>query len=242
MRIWFHDNQIGILVTVIFHLSVFLLLTINSIRTHLSTVYYEVNVEQADEQSAEKEEAEKLAALEKEVEDMLISNRPAVSLANVAVNSAAAAGENMGSGGSQQLAVFTDRSATGTKPSVPETHVAEPTEIIDEATATDQHHASQGATYQGPSVVSYLLDGRSAIYMPVPAYKCRGGGDVTILIEVNKLGYVTDVEIDKKASSRDNCLQEAAKQAATRARFTTSPVGASSQKGNIVYRFVPQNR
>src|SRR5574344_989623 len=45
--------------------------------------------------------------------------------------------------------------------------------------------------YKGPSVLSWTLDGRNAFSLPIPVYKCQGGGDVSVRISVGRNGYVT---------------------------------------------------
>ncbi|MDR3133369.1 MAG: hypothetical protein LBU42_05020 [Prevotellaceae bacterium] len=94
--------------------------------------------------------------------------------------------------------------------------------------------------YEGPSVLSYDLSGRKHLSLPVPVYQCFGGGDVTVQIEVNPRGYVTNVSIQVSASVDNTCLYEAAKRAALRSRFAVDANAPEKQKGNIVYRFIPQ--
>ena len=94
--------------------------------------------------------------------------------------------------------------------------------------------------YQGPSVISYSLDGRKAMSLPVPAYKCMGGGDVSVSIIVNRKGYVVGVKIIESVSSPDQCLRDYALRAASASRFTASQDAAERQAGEIVYRFVAQ--
>lgn len=95
-------------------------------------------------------------------------------------------------------------------------------------------------SYQGPSVLSYTLDGRKAIHLPIPAYKCERGGDVTVIIEVNQSGYVVNAEIDKSKSVSDPILHATAIQAAKSSRFTASSTAPKKQQGVIVYRFIAQ--
>ena len=95
-------------------------------------------------------------------------------------------------------------------------------------------------SYKGPSVLSYTLDGRKAIHLPIPAYKCERGGDVTVIIEVNPNGYVVSAEIDKSRSISDPTLQDTAIQAAKSSRFTASSTAPKKQQGTIVYRFIAQ--
>jgi len=94
--------------------------------------------------------------------------------------------------------------------------------------------------YSGPSVLSYSLDGRNSLYLPIPAYKCYGSGDVSVAIVVNRNGYVVSAKIIESVSSKDDCLIRMAIKAAKSSRFTASSTAPSHQAGSIVYRFVAQ--
>ncbi|OFY40402.1 MAG: hypothetical protein A2X18_03610 [Bacteroidetes bacterium GWF2_40_14] len=95
-------------------------------------------------------------------------------------------------------------------------------------------------TYKGPSVISYSLEGRKAMSLPIPVYKCIGGGDVSVAISVNRKGYVIAASVITNASSADRCLQDYAIKAAKSSRFTASPNAPERQVGKIVYRFIAQ--
>ena len=94
--------------------------------------------------------------------------------------------------------------------------------------------------YTGPSVISYLLEGRKALSLPIPVYKCIGGGDVSVSILVNPRGYVVAAEVVSGASSSDECLREYALRAARASRFTAKENAPRQQPGEIVYRFIAQ--
>lgn len=94
--------------------------------------------------------------------------------------------------------------------------------------------------YTGPSVLEYTLEGRKALKMPIPVYKCFGGGDVTLSIEVNPKGYVVAAAVVAAFSSEDRCLQEYALKAARQSRFTADSKAPPRQRGRIVYRFMAQ--
>jgi outer membrane biosynthesis protein TonB len=94
--------------------------------------------------------------------------------------------------------------------------------------------------YTGPAVLEYTLDGRKAMSLPIPVYKCIGGGDVTVIIYVDQKGYVQKADIVDDFSSRDRCLREFALRAAKQSRFTASTQAPPLQTGEIVYRFIPQ--
>lgn len=94
--------------------------------------------------------------------------------------------------------------------------------------------------YTGPAVLEYSLEGRKAMSLPIPVYKCLGGGDVTVAIQVDRKGYVKKMAILQDFSSQDRCLQEFALRAARQSRFTASEEAPPLQPGEIVYRFIPQ--
>ena len=111
----------------------------------------------------------------------------------------------------------------------------------DAATAGNENLPDSNAPqYKGPSVISYSLDGRKAMSLPVPAYKCQGGGDVSIQITVNRKGYVTAASVIGNVSSADECIVRSAIAAAKRSRFTASSTAPDKQIGEIVYRFIAQ--
>ncbi|MBO4263292.1 MAG: energy transducer TonB [Bacteroidales bacterium] len=94
--------------------------------------------------------------------------------------------------------------------------------------------------YTGPSVVSYLLEGRKAVKLSIPAYRCQGGGEVTVLISVDASGKVVDARVDEPVSSTDACLRAFAIRAARLSRFSADSRAPARQNGNIVYRFIAQ--
>ena len=96
------------------------------------------------------------------------------------------------------------------------------------------------AEYSGPSVVSYTLDGRKASSLPIPAYRCYGGGMVTVIITVDNSGRVVNAKVQEGVSSTDRCLREFAVRAARMSRFSSDPKAPPRQTGDIVYMFIAQ--
>ena len=94
--------------------------------------------------------------------------------------------------------------------------------------------------YSGPSVVSYNLEGRKASHLKIPAYRCYGEGDVTVIITVNPQGQVLNAKVMEDISATDECLRNFAIRAARLSRFSASPTAPARQNGEIVYRFVAQ--
>ena len=102
----------------------------------------------------------------------------------------------------------------------------------------DKSAASQA--YSGASVLSWSLSGRQARSLPVPAYKCFGGGTVTVIIKVNAAGRVVDATVDPSTSSTDPCLRKWAVSYAKTARFSESMTAPNPQTGDIIYQFIAQ--
>ena len=97
----------------------------------------------------------------------------------------------------------------------------------------------QAKPYSGPSVLSWSLDGRRATHLPIPAYRCYGGGEVTVIITVNNQGSVVNAKVDD-GSARDGCLQSFAIRAARLSKFNASPSAPARQMGTITYAFIAQ--
>ena len=98
----------------------------------------------------------------------------------------------------------------------------------------------QAKPYSGPSVLSWSLDGRKASRLPIPAYRCYGGGEITVIITVNNRGDVLNAKVDENVSSRDRCLQEFAVRAARLSKFSASVDAPARQMGTITYSFIAQ--
>ncbi|MDX9847023.1 MAG: TonB family protein [Tenuifilaceae bacterium] len=94
--------------------------------------------------------------------------------------------------------------------------------------------------FKGPAVISYFLENRRAVRLPVPAYKCENGGRVVVDIEVQRDGTVSRASIDTSNSVIDECMNSAAIAAAQASRFTVSGNAPTRQRGSITYLFVRQ--
>ena len=94
--------------------------------------------------------------------------------------------------------------------------------------------------YSGPSVLSWSLDGRRASRLPIPAYRCYGAGEITVIITVNNRGDVVNAKVDDSTSSQDGCLRTFAIRAARLSKFSASPEAPARQMGTITYAFIAQ--
>ena len=113
----------------------------------------------------------------------------------------------------------------------------ETVELKPEKKKTDD---SKKKEYSGPSVLSYNLDGRKASHLKIPAYRCYGSGDVTVIITVNNSGQVVGAKVLDAVSSNDQCLRNFAIRAARLSRFSASTTAPPNQTGEILYRFIAQ--
>jgi outer membrane biosynthesis protein TonB len=94
---------------------------------------------------------------------------------------------------------------------------------------------------QGKTNIYYNLAGRSHSYLPVPIYKCEGGGKVTVSIVVNQQGRVIEATVlSTSANVEDDCFTEAARNSAYSSLFNSKSNSQPNQKGTITYEFIPQ--
>jgi len=95
--------------------------------------------------------------------------------------------------------------------------------------------------YQGLTRVYYNLEGREHRRLPIPVYKCKGDGKVTVSIDVDNEGTVLAARIvSAESSTNDICLLETAVQSALASSFNKSPSSAKKQTGTITFHFVAQ--
>lgn len=112
--------------------------------------------------------------------------------------------------------------------------------VQEEKPPVQDSRKEEAPAYQGPSVVSYSLDGRKASTLSIPAYRCIGSGMVTVIITVDPGGRVINAQVQEEASSTDKCLREFAIRAARLSRFSSSTSAPARQMGDIVYQFIAQ--
>ncbi|MGM9758135.1 MAG: energy transducer TonB [Candidatus Cryptobacteroides sp.] len=113
-------------------------------------------------------------------------------------------------------------------------------DYVSEPERKTENKKSEKRQYSGPSVLSWHLDGRKASHLPIPAYRCYGGGMVTVLITVDNSGRVIDAKIQEETSSDDKCLRDFAIRAARQSRFSIKQDAPARQHGDIIYQFLAQ--
>lgn len=240
MRPLSNDEKAGLLATATVHLAVLVILLATGLGYSLSKENtfvldfskYEVMERIQEEIEKLQKEAEFQQAISEKLERDLAS---APSVRGVAVNRAALKDDR----GTDAEQLYKDAErlqqelANGF--TVNEDDVASPA-----PERREQPEEKEKSVYTGPSVISYYLEGRKASRLPIPAYRCMGGGEVTVLISVDPTGTVVAAKVDESCSSSDGCLRAFAIRAARISKFSASPDAPPKQNGNIVYQFIAQ--
>ncbi len=95
--------------------------------------------------------------------------------------------------------------------------------------------------YNGASSVSFNLENRYKITLPIPVYRCEEGGTVVVAIQVDQNGQVTQASIVRgQSGNASDCLLTAARDAALGSYFNADAHSPHTQKGTITYRFEAQ--
>ena len=236
------ENRAGLYLTVIFHLTVIIVLLLYSID---STLRREESFvldfsKQEEIQRKQKEEVMK-QDISKKLEDMLAAARQQNSreIKNIAVDAGSRLKDDRGTD-ADKLYKDAERLArdlkNGQKDGIEEDARGETVEMQHQ----NKPDQSKQKAYSGPSVVSYTLDGRKASHLKIPAYRCYGAGDVTVIITVTPQGQVINAQVMDEISAKDQCLRNFAVRAARLSRFSASATAPAKQTGEIVYRFIAQ--
>jgi TonB family protein len=89
---------------------------------------------------------------------------------------------------------------------------------------------------------SWKLDGRQANSLPKPAYNSDDQGIVVVRITVNRDGVVIKAEPGAQGTTTSSqILQQTAKEAALKSRFSANKDAPEQQVGTITYRFIKVN-
>ncbi len=235
-------NRAGLYLTVIFHLTVIIVLLLHQIGSTLGREESFV-LDFSKQEKIEKRQKEEVMMedLSKRLEEMIEAARQQTSgeIRNIAVDAGSQLKDDRGTD-ADQLYKDAEKLAhdlkNGQKDGIEEDAREETVEM------QHQNKADKGKdkVYSGPSVVSYTLDGRKASHLKIPAYRCYGAGDVTVIITVNPQGQVINAKVMEQISSTDQCLRNFAVRAARLSRFSIKQDAPAKQTGEIVYRFIAQ--
>ena len=235
------DSRAGLYITVIFHLTVIIALLLYQID---STVRKEesfvLDFSKQEEIERLKKEEEFKEDISKRLDDLIAAARSSSKpIRNIAVDAGNQLKDDRGTDAEQlykDAAKLAADLKNGTKDAIEEDAREETVEMQHQRKPTKEEQKE----YSGPSVVSYTLDGRKASHLKIPAYRCYGSGDVTVIITVNNAGVVTAARVMDDISSDDACLRNFAVRAARLSRFSASQTAPPNQKGEILYRFIAQ--
>lgn len=236
------EEKAGLYITVIVHLAVIIVLLSGQIVANLTrdnSFVIDFSREEAIERKLEEEQRQsEEEAWDEEISrrlDEMIAGSDGTSYRNVAVDRSGLKDDR----GTDAEKLYEDaaRLAQDLKDGiVPD----EPDEDYVPVNKPAKSSGEKKAEYSGPSVVSYTLDGRKASSLPIPAYRCYGGGMVTVIITVDNSGRVINAKVQDGVSSTDKCLREFAVRAARMSRFSIDPKAPPRQTGDIIYQFISQ--
>ena len=236
------EDRAGLYLTVIFHLTVIIVLLLYSIDTTLKREESFV-LDFSKQEEIERKEKEEVFKedISRKLDEMIAAARSSSApIRNIAVDAGNTQLKDDRGTDAEQLYKDAARLAkelkNGQKDAIEE-------DARDE-TVQMQHQKKSDENkkeYSGPSVVSYTLDGRKASHLKIPAYRCYGAGDVTVIITVNNAGQVVGAKVMDAVSSDDQSLRNFAVRAARLSRFSASQTAPPNQTGEILYRFIAQN-
>ena len=236
------DDRAGFYITVIFHLTVIIVLLLYQID---STIRKEESFvldfsRQEEIERRQKEEVFREDISRKLDELIAAAQSSSTPVRNIATDASRAQLKDDRGTDAEQLYKDAERLAqdlkNGQSNAIEEDAVEETVEMQHQQKPAEKNQKE----YSGPSVLSYNLDGRKASHLPIPAYRCYGAGDVTVIITVNNAGQVVRAKVMEDISSTDNCLKNFAVRAARLSRFNADPNAPANQTGEIVYRFIAQ--
>ena len=233
------EDRAGLYITVIFHLTVIIVLllygidsTIKREESFVIDFSKQEEIERVIKEKAFKEDVSK--RLDRLIEMSRTSSDP---IRNIAVDAGGPLKDDRGTD-AEELYKEAERLAQELKNGQMEDAREETVELPSEQKEKKKDEPKK--EYTGPSVLSYNLDGRKASKLNIPAYRCYGSGDVTVIITVDNSGRVVGAKVLEEVSSDDTCLRSYAIRAARLSQFSASSTAPPRQTGEILYRFIAQ--
>ena len=231
------DQKAGLLITAIVHLAVIIVLLLGGIGYSLQRENSFVLdfTKEEEQERVEKQEQLHQSALE-QLESMIAAQR--MEVRNVAVNRSTQLKDDRNTDADQ---LYRDAERLAQELKDGQNRVQDnPEDFVQDPVTPSKPEPRKKETYSGPSVLSWSLDGRKATRLPIPAYRCVGAGQVTVIITVNNQGKVIDAKVDNGSSSGDDCLRAFATRAARMSLFNASTTAPARQMGTITYAFIAQ--
>ena len=229
------EDRAGLYITVIFHLTVIIVLSATQIGSYIldeKSFVFDFSRQEAEEKRIEEEKFKE--SISRQLDEMIrMAKAPAINdgeVRNVAVD----AGAKESSDKAENSSAGRDASASPAQ----DLHENAVDETVD--LNPNQNKPKDSKAYKGPATVSYILEDRKASHLKVPAYKGLGSGKVTVAITVDPQGNVLKAKVVDAASTNDPWLHELALEAAKNSRFSKSKTAPSRQNGTIIYLFIAQ--
>ena len=234
-----NEDRAGLYITIIFHLVVIIVLLAYQLDSALKREESFV-LDFSKQEEIEKRQQEKVFKedISKRLDELIAAARNSSEpIRNIAVDAGAQLKDDRNTD-ADQLYKDAERLAKDLKDG--QNAIEDAREETVELPEKQKKEDTQKKEYKGPSVLSYNLDGRKASKLNIPAYRCYGSGDVTVIITVNNAGMVVGAKVLDAVSSSDQCLRNYAVRAARLSRFSASNTAPPNQTGEILYRFIAQ--
>ena len=233
------ENKAGLYLTIIFHLVVVIVLLAyqidSSIKAESSFV---LDFSKQEEIEKEKKLEEMKTEVSRRLDDLIAAARASnKDIRNIAVDAGSQLKDDRNTDADK---LYKDAERLANELKAGQSAVQEDAREETVELPSQKKENTKTKEYSGPSVVSYNLDGRKASHLSIPAYRCYGSGDVTVIITVDPQGRVTAAQVMEEISSSDQCLRSFAVRAARLSRFSVSKDAPARQRGEIVYRFIAQ--
>ena len=228
------EDKAGIYITVIFHLTVIIFFAAIQIGTYaLDEKSFLLDFSKQDAEEKRMEEEKFKEDISRQLDEMIrMAKTPVINdeeVRNVAIDA-----------GARETTEKVQNTSDSNNPAA---NIAQDIHenAVDEAVDLNRNKSEENSkSYKGPATVSYVLEGRKASRLKIPAYKGLGSGKVTVTITVDPHGNVTKAKVVEAASTNDPWLHELALEAARNSRFNNSPKAPARQSGTIVYIFIAQ--
>ena len=240
LKRWKSEDKAGLYITVIFHLTVIIVLlaygidsTIKREESFVLDFSKQEEIERVMKEKVFKEDISR--KLDQMIEMARNSSEP---IRNIAVDAGSVLKDDRGTD-AEELYKEAERLAQELKNGQLEDARDETVELKEEK-KKEPKKEEEKKEYSGPSVVSYNLEGRKASKLSIPSYRCYGSGDVTVIITVDNTGRVVGAKVMEEISSDDTCLRTFAIRAARLSQFSASSTAPPRQTGEILYRFIAQ--
>ena len=237
------ENKAGLYFTVIVHLTVIIVLLIVQIdKVSQMENSFVLDFTREEELEKKKEEIEFKEDISKKLDALIAASAPntsrSSSIKNAIVNSSLKDDRNTDADQLYKDAAKLDNALKENSQTREEVDASD--ETVDIKSPNKNNKDEIKSQYKGPSVLRYDLGERKATYLHIPAYKCFSGGEVTVVIYVNRSGLVKQAKIVEDLSSKDKCIREYAIRSARLSRFKAADKAPEPQIGEIVYQFIAQ--